>query len=69
MKKKKANYLYWLIKYLQALFFPHFGLPKGKRRDWITWKHYKNCVDAENEIETYEYSIKQWIYGTKRYRK
>ena len=40
-KSKYWHFFFWLRRYLLTLFFPRLGLPKGQRRDWMTWGQYK----------------------------
>lgn len=41
---KIKHFLYWLPRYIRAVFFGHIGLPSGQRWDWVTWKEYKRMT-------------------------
>jgi hypothetical protein len=44
MKKEQnivRQYIYWLLKYIQAILFPRLGLEKGFRRDWMSWRQFR----------------------------
>lgn len=46
--KKLNHFMYWLPRYILAVFFGRLGLPSGSRWDWVTWKEYKRMTGDLN---------------------
>jgi len=47
-RSKIGHFVFWLYHFIITLLFPRLFLPKGYKKDWMSWKQYKGMTGNLN---------------------